>query len=464
MQPFMDKDFLLKTETAKKLYHDYAAKMPIYDYHCHIDVGQISEDKTFENLTQVWLYGDHYKWRAMRLFGIDEKYITGDASDYEKYLAYANMMPYLIGNPIYHWTHLELKKYFDIHETLSKITAKRIWDKAEKKLQGGYSVIDMITESNVVKICSTDDPIDDLAHHKAIAKDENIAFAVLPTFRPDKGIEIRKATFFPWIEKLSKVCDKPITHYAELLECLKKRVLYFDDAGCIVADHGMDYISYAKADMKECSKIFEKAMMGDKISDEEEAKFRSYTIKFLAAIYEELNWTMQLHIGAMRSNNAIMVEKLGVDTGFDSINDREIAQPLSRLLDDINENGLPKTIVYTLNPKDNYVLATMMGNFPGKDCGSKVQFGCAWWFNDQKDGMTEQLKAFANLGVISKFVGMLTDSRSFLSYTRHEYFRRILCNLLGDWVENGEYPNDIQTLGKIVEDISVNNALKFIAK
>ncbi len=459
---FMDENFILKNDTAKSLYHDYAAKMPIYDYHCHINVNEIHENTTYDNITQVWLYGDHYKWRVMRLYGIDEEYITGDKSDYEKFYAYASMMPYLIGNPVYHWTHLELKKYFDIDYTLSEKTAKQIWDITCEKLSSGYSVRDMIIDSNVVKICSTDDPIDSLEYHKAIKEDKSFDVEVLPTFRPDKGVEIRKAPFLDWVKKLGQVCEKEIANYDDMLFCLNQRIEFFDQNGCVIADHGLDEMVYADSSKQQASVIFEKALNGEDVSYSEDVQYKSYTMRFCAQQYHRLGWTMQLHMGAMRSNNTKMVDRLGVDTGFDSINDSEVAVPVSRFLDKVSETGLPKTLLYTLNPKDNYVLGTMMGNFADK--GSKVQFGCAWWFNDQKDGMEDHLKTFANLGVLSKFVGMLTDSRSFLSYTRHEYFRRILCNIIGTWVEDGEYPNDIETLGKIVEDISFNNSMSFINK
>jgi len=464
MKKFMDNDFLLQTDTAKELYHNYAVKMPIYDYHCHINVNEIYEDKTYENLTQVWLYGDHYKWRAMRLFGIDEAYITGDKNDYEMFFAYAKMMPYLIGNPIYHWTHLELQRYFGIDKQLSEKTAREIWDITTEKLGRGYSARQMILESKVTKICSTDDPTDSLEYHKKLREDKTFDVEVLPTFRPDKGVEICKPGFTAWIKRLGEVYGSTINSIDTLLSAFIQRLDHFEACGCVLADHGMDALVYCDSDINDARKVFSKALQNEKITDLEEAQYKSYIQRFFAGEYYRRGWTLQMHMGAMRSNNSKMLNLLGPDTGFDSINDKEVAVPLSRFLDSVNQTGLPKVVLYTLNPKDNYSLATMMGNFASGEYGSNVQFGCAWWFNDQKDGMEEQLRVFANLGVLSKFVGMLTDSRSFLSYTRHEYFRRILCNLIGNWVENGEYPADMDVLGEIVEKISYTNAIRFFTK
>ncbi len=461
MKAFMDKDFLLETETAKVLYHRYAAHMPIFDYHCHINVDEIYRNAVYENITQIWLYGDHYKWRAMRLCGVSEEFITGGASDYDKFLAYARIMPLLIGNPVYHWTHLELKAYFGIGTPLNEKSAARIWEETRKKLQGGYSVRDIIRESGVKKICSTDDPLDTLEYHIALAGDETFTAEVLPSFRPDKGVEIAKETFIPWVKKLSEVCKTSIGSYRDFISCLDKRVDFFHSCSCLVSDHGLDRIVFEPCSEHEAEEIFRKRLSGGELSELEEAKYKSAVLSHLAGRYHELGWVMQLHIGAIRSNNSIMKKALGPDTGFDSIGDREMALSLSRFLDHVNNSGLPKTLLYTLNPKDNYVLGSMMGNFPGGSYGSRVQFGCAWWFNDNIDGMTDHMKTFANLGVLPKFVGMLTDSRSFLSYTRHDYFRRILCSFFGSLVENGEYPDDTEQLGKMVEDIAFNNAFEF---
>ncbi len=470
MKAFMDADFLLRTDTAKKLYHQFAADMPIYDFHCHVRVDEISRNTVYENITQVWLYGDHYKWRAMRLCGIDERLITGDAKDYEKFLAYARVMPLLIGNPVYHWTHLELKTYFDISTPLDEASAPGIWERTKKKLLSGFGVRNMILQSRVTKICSTDDPLDNLEHHLALKKDTDFPVQVLPTFRPDKGLEIAKDTFVPWVAGLAKVCGTSIANYADFLDCLDRRIDFFDSCGCLISDHGMESMLYAQSSKDEVDTIFRKALAGGTLSLLEEAKYKTALLLHLAARYHQLGWVMQLHMGAMRGNNRIMKDTLGPDTGFDSVNDQQVAVQLSRFLDQANDAGLPKTILYTLNPKDNYVLGSMMGNFPQasqgshESFGSHVQFGCAWWFNDHIDGMTEQLKIFANLGVLPRFVGMLTDSRSFLSYTRHDYFRRILCNFFGELVENGEYPANLESLGRMVQDISYNNALAFIGK
>ncbi|PRR76482.1 glucuronate isomerase [Clostridium thermopalmarium] len=460
MKKFIDENFLLSNDTAVKLYHDYAKDMPIIDYHCHLNPQEIFENKKFKNITEVWLYGDHYKWRAMRSNGIDEKYITGDASDYEKFMAWAKTVPMAIGNPLYHWTHLELQRFFGIYETLNEKTAPAIWEKANKMLnEEGFGARDLIKKSNVKALCTTDDPVDSLEYHIKLKEDKDFDVTVLPTLRPDKGLNIERETFIPWVEKLGEVCGKKITNYDELLEALESRVKFFHEVGCRISDHGLDSIAYAEASKEEVNDIFVKALKGEVVNKEEEAKYKTYTLQFLGKLYSELGWAMQLHIAAMRNNNTKMFRKLGPDTGFDSINDEQIAYATSRLLDSLEvEDKLPKTILYTLNPKDNYVLGTMLGNFQGSEVPGKIQFGSAWWFNDNKDGMIEQMTTLANLGLLSRFVGMLTDSRSFLSYTRHEYFRRILCNILGEWVENGEYPDDMETLGSIVQGICYNNA------
>lgn len=463
MKKFMDENFLLSNETAQKLYHDYAKGMPIYDYHCHISPKEIWENKKFKNITEVWLYGDHYKWRAMRSNGIDEEYITGNADDYDKFKAWAKTMPMTIGNPLYHWTHLELQRFFGIYDLLNEENAEMIWEKTNAMLSGeGFAVRDLIQKSNVKVICTTDDPTDSLEYHKKIREEGTLETKVLPTFRPDKGVEINKETFVPWVKKLAEVCQKSINTYQDLLACMEERVNFFHAEGCRLSDHALDYVPYADATMEEATAIFAKAIQGQKVSLEEEEKYKTYTLRFFGKLYAKLGWTLQLHIGAMRNNNTRMYQKLGPDTGFDSINDYSIAYPLSRFMDSLEvEDALPKTILYTLNPKDNYVLGTMLGNFQGGGIAGKVQFGSAWWFNDQRDGMVEQMKALANLGLLSRFVGMLTDSRSFLSYPRHEYFRRILCNLIGEWVENGEFPADMKLLGDIVQGISYNNAVKY---
>mgnify|MGYP003896853389 FL=1 len=459
----MDENFLLSNTTAQELFHEYAEKMPIYDYHCHLNPKEIYENKRFKNITEVWLYGDHYKWRAMRSDGIDERYITGNASDYEKFKAWAKVIPYTIGNPLYHWTHLELQRYFGIYDLLSEDTADAIWEKTNSMLNGeGFAVRDLIKKSNVKVICTTDDPTDSLEYHKKIAELDDFDVKVLPTFRPDKGLHINLKGFSEWVQKLGEVCGKTIHTYEEFLSALEGRVNYFHAVGCRISDHAFDYVPYAEVTLKEVSGIFEKGMKSQPITQLEEEQYKCYTLRFLGQLYSKLGWTMQLHIGAMRNNNTRMFHQLGPDTGFDSINDLSIAYPLSRFLDSLEiQSSLPKTILYTLNPKDNYVLGTMLGNFQGDGIPGKIQFGSAWWFNDQRDGMMEQMKALANLGLLSRFVGMLTDSRSFLSYPRHEYFRRILCNLIGEWVENGEFPKDMKLLGEIVQGICFNNAKQY---
>ncbi|HEX9027000.1 MAG TPA: glucuronate isomerase [Clostridium sp.] len=463
MKKFMDENFLLSNETAEKLYHEYSEKMPIIDYHCHINPSEILENKQFANITQVWLYGDHYKWRQMRTYGIDEKYITGDGSDYEKFLAWAKTISVAIGNPLYHWTHLELKRFFGVNEVLNEKSAPAIWEKVNKMLNSdGFKVRDLIKKSNVKVICSTDDPIDSLEYHIAIKEDTSFDVKVLPTFRPDKALGINKETFKEWFEKLQEAINGKIKTYDEYLDALKKRVEFFHEVGCRVSDNALDFVPVGKASIEDVRKIFDKVLTEGQVSFEEENKFRVFTLKYLGKLYNDLNWTMQLHMNCVRDNNTKRFETLGPDTGFDSLNDTEVAIPLSRLLDALNvEDALPKTIIYSLNANDNATIGTLIGCFQGDNIKGKIQFGSAWWFNDHKLGMEEQIQSLANLGLLSAFVGMLTDSRSFLSYTRHEYFRRILCNVIGEWVENGELPNDVESLGQIVSDISYNNAEKY---
>lgn len=459
----MDENFLLSNDTAISLYHNHAKNMPIIDYHCHLNSKEIFENKKFKNITEAWLYGDHYKWRAMRSNGIDEKYITGDASDYEKFMAWSKTMPMAIGNPLYHWTHLELQRYFGIYEPLSEKTAPVIWKKANALInKGGFGARDLIKKSNVKAICTTDDPTDSLEYHIKLKEDSEFDVKVLPTFRPDNGVEINKAGFKYWVEKLGQVVGKAINSFDEFLGALETRVEFFHSVGCRLSDHGLGGVTYMEASKEELAEIFAKALKGETVSKDDESKYRTYTVQFLSRLYSKLGWTMQIHMGALRNNNTKMFKKIGPDTGFDSVNDEQIAYPLSRLLDSLAvEDSLPKVILYNLNPKDNYVLGAMLGNFQGSEIPGKIQFGSAWWFLDNKQGMIDQMTALANLGLLSRFVGMLTDSRSFLSYPRHEYFRRILCNLIGEWVENGEVPYDMDLLGSIVKGISYNNAKEY---
>ncbi len=464
MKQFMDKDFLLNNDTAKELFHSYADKMPIFDWHCHLSPKEIYENKEPEDIAYLWLAGDHYKWRAMRGFGINEKYITGDASGYEKFKAWAKVMPYCIGNPLYHWTHLELQRYFGIYEPLSEKSADRIWEEANAKIKaGGFTPRELIENSNVTHLCTTDDSADTLEYHKLLAADPTFKCKVLPAFRPDKALNIDQPTFIPWLKALEDVSNTKINSYKEMVEVLKTRIDFFDEMGCRASDHAFTYVPFAPADENELEEIFSKAVKGEALTVLEADKYRTELFRFFAKEYARRGWGCEIHIGAMRNNNARMFEKLGPDTGFDSIDDREIANGLSRMLDSLDKEGaLPKTVLFTLNPKDNYVLGTMLGNFQSDEAASKIQFGSAWWFNDNLDGMREQLKALGNLGVLGKFVGMITDSRSFLSYPRHEYFRRILCALVGDMVENGLYPSDdMELLGQIMKDISYNNAINY---
>lgn len=463
MKEFMGEDFLLTNDTAINLYNKYAKDMPIIDYHCHLSPKEIYENKKFKNITEVWLYGDHYKWRAMRSNGIDEKYITGDSTDYEKFMAWAKTLQIAIGNPLYHWTHLELQRFFGIHDVLNEKNAPEIWKKANEVLNGeGFSARDLIKKSNVKIICTTDDPVDSLEYHLKLKECKDFDVKVLPAFRPDKAIKIDEETFIPWVKKLEEVSEKKINTFDEYLDALKGRLEFFNSVGCKVSDHALDTVGYKEASKDEVENVFLKALKGETLTLEEISEYKTYILKFFGKLYAKYGWTMQLHIAALRNNNTKMFKKLGPDTGFDSINDEGIAYPLARFLDSLEvEDSLPKTILYTLNPKDNYALGAMLGNFQGTEAPGKIQFGAAWWFNDNKDGMLEQMKALANLGLLSRFVGMLTDSRSFLSYTRHEYFRRILCNMIGEWVEAGEVANDMENLGNIVQGICYNNAEKY---
>lgn len=463
MQNFMDENFLLKNETAVRLYHDYAKQMPIIDYHCHLSPKEIYENKTFKNITEAWLYGDHYKWRLMRANGVQEEFITGSANDYDKFMAWAKTVPMTIGNPLYNWTHLELQRFFGIYDLLDEESAPEIWEKVNAQLNSeGFGARDFITKSNVKVVCTTDDPVDSLEYHLKLKKDSSFAVKVLPSFRPDKGLEINRDTFLPWVEKLQEVSGVSIHSYDDYLTALESRIMFFHSVGCLVSDHAIDQMLYADTTKEEAAVIFSEALKGNKVSLEDEKKFKTYTFKFLGKQYAELGWAMQLHINALRNTNSKMFKVLGPDTGWDSINDENIAKPLAKLLDLIEqESGLPKTIIYSLNPNDNNIIAAMIGNFQGGGVPGKIQFGTAWWFNDNKAGMIEQMKSLSNMGLFSRFIGMLTDSRSFLSYTRHEYFRRIVCALIAEWVENGEVPNNIEFLGKIVQGISYQNANEY---
>lgn len=463
MKSFMDNNFLLSTQTAQKLYHDYAAKMPVIDYHCHINPKEIAEDRHFDNITQVWLGGDHYKWRFMRSCGVDECYITGEASDKEKFMKWAECLGKAIGNPLYHWSHLELQRYFGYHGALSAKTAEEVWEICNKKLaEPGMSARNLIKQSNVKLICTTDDPVDSLEWHKMIAEDESFDVQVLPAWRPDKAMNIEKSDYIDYINKLAKVSDMEINTFSDLEKALSIRMDFFASRGCSVSDHGLEFLMYVPASDKEIEYIFAKRLAGATVSRDEELKFKTAFMLYLGSEYTKREWVMQLHYGCKRDNNQKMFRSIGVDTGFDCINNYSPSVQTADFLNAINENGgLPRTILYSLNPNDNQAIGTIIGCFQDSSAVAKIQQGSAWWFNDNKTGMQDQMISLANLGNLSGFVGMLTDSRSFLSYTRHEYFRRILCELIGNWVENGEYPQDYDILGEIVENISYNNAVNY---
>ncbi|MBS6196568.1 MAG: glucuronate isomerase [Clostridiales bacterium] len=463
MKAFMDNDFLLGTDTAKMLYHQYAEKMPIVDYHCHINPQEIYEDRKFENITQVWLGGDHYKWRQMRSNGVDERYITGNASDKEKFLKWAETLEMAIGNPLYHWSHLELQRYFGYHGHLCGETAEEVWNLCNEKLQQpDMTVRNIIRQSNVTVICTTDDPVDSLEWHKKIAEDDTFETKVLPAWRPDKAMYIEKSDYPEYLEKLSATSGVKIHDFTSLLDALKARMDFFGSMGCSVSDHGMAYVPCVPASLEEIDAVFAKRMAGEIPSSQEQAKFITAFMTAVGKEYHKRGWVMQIHFGAKRDNDKRRFRLLGPDTGFDCIGDQA---PIGQLADYLNEltmtDELPKTILYSLNPNDNAAIGTIIGCFQDGNTAGKIQHGSAWWFSDNKTGMQEQMTTLANLGLLGNFIGMLTDSRSFLSYTRHEYFRRILCDLIGTWVEEGEYPYDEKVLQKMIEGISYNNTMKY---
>ncbi|MDO5153757.1 MAG: glucuronate isomerase [Eubacteriales bacterium] len=464
MKQFMDKDFLLSNETAKVLYHDYAAQMPILDYHCHINPQEIWEDRRFENITQVWLGGDHYKWRVMRSNGVEEKYITGDAPDREKFQKFAEALPKCIGNPMYHWCHLELQRYFGYHGILNGETAEEVWNLANDKLRNDPTMTTrgLIKQSNVFMVGTTDDPIDSLEWHAKLAADPTMETKVCPSFRPDKAVNIHKETFVPYIHQLEQVVGSEFKCINCVRKALTERIAYFADHGCRASDHGLDYVPYVEATDEELTTIFRKAMAGETVTKREADAYMTALLLHCAREYAKRGLVMQIHFSCLRNTNAAMYKKLGADTGFDCIAITDSGEALTKFMSKLyEENALPKTILYSLNPGDNAQLGTFLGAFQGPEVPGKIQHGSGWWFNDTKTGMIEQMTSLANLGLLGNFIGMLTDSRSFLSYTRHEYFRRIMCNLIGTWVENGEYPDDMETLGKLVQDISSNNAKRY---
>jgi glucuronate isomerase len=463
MKHFIHDDFLLQNDTAIELYHNYAKQMPIIDYHCHLPPADVANDKTWENMTQVWLGGDHYKWRTMRSNGIDERFITGDAPDREKFQKFAETMPYLMRNPMFDWSHLELARYFDSFALLSPGTADLIWEITEEKLAlPEFSARGFMTRSHVKLVCTTDDPCDTLEHHAAV-KASGFTTQMLPTWRPDKALAMDRPAFWnEWMDRLSAAAKSPVKTYDDFVDALQKRHVFFAKNGCKLSDYGIEAVyaeTYTEAEIRS---IFKKVRDGGIASAEEVLKFRSAVLFTCMKMDAEANWSVQIHYGPMRNNNTKMFKKLGADTGFDSIGDYQTAQPMSRLFDRLEQaDALPRTVIYTINPRDNEMVATMLGNFQRGPEAGRMQFGSGWWFNDQRDGMLRQIESLSQLGLLSRFVGMLTDSRSFLSYTRHEYFRRILCNMLGTDITEGRIPNDIAWTGEIVKDICSRNAVRY---
>ena len=467
MKEFLGDDFLLDSDLAKKLYNEHAKKMPIFDFHCHLVPEQIANDYHFKSITEAWLgangYGDHYKWRLMREMGVPEDYITGDKSDWEKFEKYAECMPYFIGNPIYEWTHLELKTYFGIHEPLCPKNAKKIFDECNEKLKT-LSARKMMELNNVATVYTTDDPVDDLHWHEVMAKDPTLKTKVCPAWRPDKAINVERDTFIPWVNQLAKVTGKDLKDLKSFLDAIDERLEFFVNHGCTASDHALDVLHFKKATYEEANAVYLKGLKGEAISFEEEDIYKGYIMLHLGKMYHKYNMVQEYHIGALRNNSLRNYKRIGADTGYDAVEDKDFAEKLSALLSALDENDeLPKTILFTLNEKDYIVLATLKNCFQGGMKG-KIQLGTAWWFNDHFDGMDAQMKKLSADGLLSCFIGMLTDSRSFLSYPRHDYFRREMCNFLANLVLAGRYPDDEETLGKIVEDISYNNALNYFKR
>src|SRR5215203_4929212 len=463
MKKFLDDNFLLQTKTAQRLYHEFAKDMPIIDYHCHLPPDQIANDINFENLTQVWLYGDHYKWRAMRTNGVPEGYCTGNKPDFEKFKKWAETVPYTLRNPFYHWAHLELQRYFDVYEILNGETAEKIYNECTEKLRTPeYSVRNLLRGMHVKVVCTTDDPIDSLEYHQKI-KDDGFDIRILPAYRPDKAMNVDDATAFnAYLSNLETVSNVNIASYADYLDALKNRHDFFASMDCSVSDHGLEQIYAEDYTQAEVENIFTKIRSGKELSLEDRLKFRSAMLETFSIWDWEKGWVQQYHLGALRNNNSRMLKQLGPDTGWDSMGDFSQGRALAKFLDRLDTNNqLAKTILYNLNPADNELMATMIGNFNDGSVQGKIQYGSGWWFLDQKDGMVKQLNALSNMGLLSRFVGMLTDSRSFLSFPRHEYFRRILCNLFGEEIEDGELPNDIKWVGKVIQDICFNNAKNY---
>ena len=463
MRKFLDESFFLKTKTAQKLYHEYAKEMPVIDYHCHLSPQQIADDIRFENLTQAWLYGDHYKWRAMRTNGVGEEYCSGTKSDWEKFQKWGETVPYTLRNPLYHWTHLELRRYFGVTDVLNPVTAKKIYDECSEILRTtSYSTRNLLRRMNVKLICTTDDPIDSLDHHLKL-KDNGFEIPILPAFRPDNAMNTNDPeNLLTYINKLEQVTDISISSFDDYLNALHRRHDFFASAGCSVSDHGLEEIYADDFTHSEIGGLFNTVRNGKMLNDEQQRKFRSALLFHFAEWDWEKGWVQQFHLGALRNNNSKMFQASGKDTGHDSIGDFAQARSLAKFLDKLDQNNkLTKTILYNLNPADNELMSTMTGNFNDGSVAGKIQWGSAWWFLDQKDGMVKQLNTLSNMSLLSRFIGMLTDSRSFLAYPRHEYFRRILCDLFGDEIEHGELPNDIDWISKVIKDICFYNAVNY---
>lgn len=466
MKTFLSDDFLLTNTTAEKLYHNVMKELPIFDYHCHLSPKEIYENHSFENITQIWLAGDHYKWRAMRIHGVKEALITGNASDWEKFEAWAETMPHLFGNPLYHWAHMELRTYFGITKLLSRDTAKEIWEECNEKLQTeDFKPRRFIEKSNVEFVGTTDDPADNLEYHRLLKEDSSFQVTVAPTFRPDQALYLERPSFKEYLTKLENASGVKINGFDELVEALKQRVDHFAEHGCCASDHDIPLMAFQKLEKNEVENVFSKRLNNEELTSDELIGYRSYLLTELGKMYAEKQWVMQLHMGGLRNNNTYMKELIGADGGFDSIGDNLLAEGLSRFLDTLDQaRSLPRTVLYNLNPRDNYVIGTMIGNFFEEGIPGKVQFGSGWWFNDQYNGMLNQMTDLANLGVLSHFIGMTTDSRSLLSYVRHEYFRRIVCNILGEWVEEGKVPNDEAILHQMVKNIGFTNSQKYFSE
>jgi len=467
MKKFMDEDFLLETETAKKLYHEHAEGMPIIDYHCHLQPKEIYEDKKFRNLTEVWLgagdrYGDHYKWRALRAMGYEEDSISGPDDDYKKYMQFVESMPYFVGNPLYHWSHLEMQRYFGIYDIINKQNAEKIWNKANEVLKT-LTAREMMYKFNVKTVCTTDDPVDSLEWHKKMNADKTLKVKVRPAFRPDKAINVELSWFKDWVNQLAGVVGKEIKTLEDLCLALASRIEFFNEMGSKLSDHALDVVHFKPATYEQANAVFKKGMKGEYVSEEEQDIYKGYVLVFLGKQYKKYGWVQQYHIGALRNNSKSMLKKIGPDTGFDAIEDAVYMEKLSALLGELDaQDALPKTILYCLNPRDNYALTVLAGCFQKEGVKGRVQVGTAWWFLDQLDGMRQNLETTMQVGIIANAVGMLTDSRSFLAYPRHEYYRRLLCNMLGNLVESGQYPaSELETLGKIVENVCYNNAADF---